>query len=155
MMVRGAADRASGFFRVAEFYGEKMDAGVLLVEAHDDNFTSGDAIEIRTGRPAGFMACDDPLTTPNVYTIDSSGHVSPSGFAVELARSDRNVRLFRIGGGLASVSIAQIDDDGLTAKRTIATTPATSKELGSFSSIKDVACADTAGGPALIPVLER
>ncbi len=127
-----------------------------------DRWTDGDAIEIHTGRPGGFMDCNSEVTPAKTYVIDRGGVVrSPAGakpLAVMLVRTDASTRTFRIEfpeklfGG---VTVVQRDDDGDgKPTRAIATSPLkTSPELGDVT-YTGATCAHTEDGAALVPMLE-
>jgi hypothetical protein len=152
-MASGTADAKSASMRLAKL------GDALWIEVHDDDWTPEDALELSTDRPAGFMGClDEELHAPSVHTIDPTGVVRSKGggapLVVRRARAEGDVRVFEIRAkDLNGIAVLFHDRDGARPARTIATVPPTSKELGDFAWPADVACADMADGPALVPMI--
>lgn len=148
----GKPDRANGYFRVA-----LLDA--LYIEVHDDQFTAGDRLEVRTGRPVGFMECDGELAPAVAHTITMDGKVVSSNDAgvrsVMQVGSGTDTRTYRIdyasSGGL---TVILHDHDTGSAPRVISTSPLDSIELGEVMGTEAL-CAKTSDGPALVPTLEK
>lgn len=157
-VLEGKPDPASGWLKAAHF------GSTLVVEVFDDTWTADDALEIHTGRSAGFMGCmDEAPKAARQYIVHPDGRVDgPAGAPAMAATVDApsgNTRIFAIQlTSEPGITLVHRDADGAGKPRRIGTSPlGKNAEIGDLVSVggggsrEATACVATPDGPIVVP----